>query len=93
MEKCLWCRTPIESKLPVKRGGEEILYQACDTMCAHGIDVVNKIDILLFKKPDPEFAAAAGLTPEGTRETIEEEDENDTEETTVEVEKPEISFI
>ena len=53
MEKCLWCQRPIEQNFLARRGGLTVPYQACDKDCAHGIDVLEKLDLRMFKVKRP----------------------------------------
>ena len=53
MDNCLWCQKPIAQNFLAKRAGLFVPYQACDKDCAHGIDVVENIDRILFKTKKP----------------------------------------
>ena len=72
--KCEWCQHDIASPLLVEKKlkGETWQYNACDKDCAHGLDVLDRIDEILFPSSKLE------LMPERHIVIGEEEAEDDT---------------
>jgi len=47
--ECEWCARPISAPIVVeKKSGEVWQYQACDKDCAHGLDVLDRIEEILY---------------------------------------------
>ena len=49
---CEWCMHPIAAPLIIeKKNGDVCEYNACDKDCAHGLDVLDRIDEIVFLEP------------------------------------------